>query len=141
MAQLQATTVAGVVTDLRTENITTSSRNIATTDRNKVVACTNTSDITITIAADATVNFPIGSVVYIARFGSGAVALAAGGGVNVSRVGNLTPGEEIYVRKRADNTWITVDQPRGVSGAGGDVSSAGGFTVHTFTSSGTFTLS
>lgn len=140
MAQLQATTVNGVLTDLRTENITTSSKSLATADRNKVVACTNSSDITITVPNDATVNFPIGSVVYIARFGSGSVTLAGAGGVTVTRLGDLAQDEELYVRKRASNYWVVVDIPRTVTVSGGTVSSASGYTIHSFTNVGNDTL-
>jgi hypothetical protein len=141
MATLQETDVNGTVRYVRQDISTTSSRNLALTDRNKVVACNSASTITITVPADSTVNFPVGSVVYIVRLGSGVVTLAAAGGVTVSRTGNLGSSEELYVRKRAANNWIVVDRPAAPSGAGGSISFAGGGVVHTFTSSGTFTLS
>jgi len=141
MAQLQETDVSGTVRYLRADIATTASRNIALTDRNKVVACDSASTITITIPPDSTTNFPIGSVVYIVRIGTGVVSLAAGSGVTVSRTGNLGASEELYVRKRAANNWIVVDRPASPSGAGGTISFGGGAVIHTFTSSGTFTLS
>jgi hypothetical protein len=141
MAQLQATTVDGTLVSLRTENVTTTSKTLELTDRDKVVACNNTTTITVTIPADATVNFPVGSVVYIAKVNSGTVNLAAAVGVTVNRTGELAVFEELYCRKRAANNWIVVDQPYLVTGSGGTVFATGGYDGHTFTSSGTFIIS
>lgn len=111
MAQLQATTVNGTVVDVVTENIKTGNHTIALEDRNKVVAMNNTSTASVTIPNDSSVNFPVGSVVFIARVNSGAVNLAAASGVNLSKTGSFGSNEEVYVRKRAANTWIVVDAP------------------------------
>lgn len=143
MASLQETVVAGSITSLRTDVLTTSSKTLVLNDRIGVVTCTNTADITITISNDSTTNFPIGSVVYIARFGSGNVTLAAAAGVTLSKTGNVGTDEELYVRKRAANTWSVVDQPLRLVGTGGSVTSVSGVFRNTFTSVGTatFTLS
>jgi hypothetical protein len=141
MANLQATTVNGTLNALKTENNTTASRALALTDRDRVVACTNTSAITITVPADASVNFPIGSVVHIARSGTAAVTLAAAGGVTVTAVGALGPNEEIMLRKRAANNWLVVERPYPLSGTGGTVATTGNFTSHRFNSgTATFTV-
>lgn len=141
MAQLQETTVAGTVTALRSENVTTVSKSLALADRDRVVACTNTSAITITIPTDASVNFPIGSVVYIARLGTGAVTLAAQAGATVSKTGLLGASEEIYCRKRAANNWVVVERPYVLSGSGGTTTTSGNISVHSFTSgTNTFTV-
>lgn len=141
MANLQATTVDGVLVSLRTENITTQSKNLQLADRDKVVACNNTTTINITIPSDSTVNFPIGSVVYIAKVNTGTVNLVADGGVTVNRTGELAPDEELYCRKRASNNWIVVDQPYLVTATGGTESTTGAYTVHTFTSNEDFIVS
>lgn len=135
-------TVNGTARYLRTENGKTASYILELVDRNRVVAFTGSSPQTVTIPPDSSVNFPIGSVVYIGRFGSGTLTLAGGSGVTVTRTGSFSQSEEIYVRKRASNSWVTVDSPQRASGGGGTISSTDGFTVHSFTSgSGTFTLS
>jgi hypothetical protein len=110
MAQLQASTVDGVVNSLRTDNTTTTSKNLQLEDRDKVVLCNNTSPITITVVPDSTVNFPIGSIVYICRNNTGSVTLAAGSGVTLTRSGDLSSGEELYIRKRSANSWMVVNQ-------------------------------
>ena len=141
MANLQATDVAGTLTDLRTENVKTGSHTLATADRNKVVAMNNSSNATVTIPNDNNVNFPIGSVVYINRIGSGNVELAGQAGVTVSRTGTLAQFEELHVRKRAANYWMVVDVPSSPDGSGGSVSAADGYTIHTYTSgSSTFVV-
>jgi hypothetical protein len=112
MATLQATTVSGLITGLRTDRITTSTKTLELNDRLGVVTCTNTSNITLTVPNDTSVNFPVGSVIYINRLGSGNVTLSAAGGVSITRSGNLAANEELYIRKRAANTWIVVNQPR-----------------------------
>jgi len=139
MADLQATSVNGVLTSLRTENVKTSAHSLVLADRDKVVAFTGGGAQTCTIPTDATQNFPIGSVVYIGRYGSGSVTITGAGGVSLSRAGSFSPNEEIMVRKRAANSWILIDSPKDLSGDGGSVSNASGYTIHTFTSNGTFT--
>lgn len=134
MAQLQPTDVSGTLTSLRTENVKTGSHTLALEDRDRVVAFTGAGAQTVTVPNDATVNFPVGSVVYIGRYGAGSVTLAAGAGVNVSKTGTFSTNEEIYIRKRAANTWIVVDSPKDLSASGGSVSAASGYTIHSFTS-------
>lgn len=112
MAQLQSTTVNGETISLRIDNITTVSRLLTLDDRNKSVLCNNTSTITITVPNDTTTLFPIGAIVYINRNSTGIVTLAAAAGVSVSRSGNLGAKEELYIRKRAANTWFVINQPR-----------------------------
>ena len=59
----------------------------------------------------------------------------------MTKTGSFSGSEEIYIRKRAANNWVVVDSPKTLGGAGGAVSSANGFTIHTFTTDGTFTAS
>jgi hypothetical protein len=134
MASLQATSVNGTLTSLRQENTTATSKSLALADQDKVVVCTNTSAITITVPTEASVAFSVGSVVYIARTGSGDVTLAAAGGVTLTRSGLMGLNEELYVRKRASNSWIVIDRPFNLTASGGTASTSGNFSVNTFTS-------
>ncbi|MDA9953326.1 hypothetical protein N9D61_03180 [Planktomarina sp.] len=140
MANLQATNVNGTLVALRQENTTTASKSLALADRDKVIACTNSSAITITIPNDSGTNFPVGSVVYIARVGSGAVSLAAAGGVTVNKTGAFGDGEEVYCRKRAANNWVVVDSITTLTATGGTKSSGGSQSFHTYTSTGASTF-
>lgn len=142
MAQLQPTDVDGTLTSLVTENIKTANHTLEIADTGKVVAFNGTAAQTVTVPNDNSVNFPIGSIVYINRINSGTVTLAAASGVTVSRTGTFGSYEEIYIRKRAANFWVTVDSARTLSATGGAEASLGAYDYHTFTSgSGTLTLS
>ena len=84
-----------------------SSHTLELTDINKVVAMTNTESATVTVPFNATVDFPIGSVVNVYRAGTGAVTIAPGSGVVVRNAGNLYEQyTEISLRKRAINEWV-----------------------------------
>lgn len=140
MANLQATEVNGVVTAVMTENQKTTSHTLELADRNKVVAFVGTGAQTVTVPNDSAVNFPIGSMVYLGRYGTGSLQLTAAAGVTLARIGGFGANEEIYIRKRGANNWNVVDSPKNLVGDGGSVSSADGNTIHTFTSNGTFTV-
>lgn len=134
MAQLQTTDVDGTLTSLVTENVKTGSHTLQLADRNKVVAFNGTGAQVVTVPNDNTVNFPIGSVIYINRINTGTLELAAAAGVNLAKTGTFAVNEEIYLRKRAANYWMVIDSPRNLSVAGGDASVGGGYNYNTFTS-------
>ena len=92
----------------------------------------------MTCPQDSEVAFPTGSVVYIARINTGSLNIAAGTGATISQTGSFGAGEELYVRKRAANTWFVVAGITTISATGGTLSSSGGYDIHTFTSSGNF---
>lgn len=141
MAQLQPTVVDGTLNSLVLENTKTSSHTLQLADRDKVVSFNGAGSQVVTVPNDTSVNFPIGSIVYINRIGSGTLELAAAAGVSLGKTGTFAVNEEIYLRKRAANTWLVIDSPRNLSGAGGTEASASGFNFHTYTSgSGTFEL-
>jgi hypothetical protein len=132
-------TLAGSVIDVRTENLQTGSYTLVLADQGKVISINSASAATVTVPPESAVNFPIGTVVYIQRQGAGTVTLAQGVGVTLSKTGLLYPFEELYIRKRAADNWITVDGTR-LTGTGGDIFStfASGYNTHIFTSNGTF---
>ena len=78
----------------------------------------------------------MGSIVYIARINTGAVTLAAGGGVTLSKTGTLGSNEELMCRKRSANNWIIVDRLYNLVGSGGSASASGNFTISSFTTAG-----
>jgi hypothetical protein len=133
----------GPVVDRRQDNGQSSSYTIALVDRNRVVAFNGSGSQTVTIPNESSVDFPIGSVVYIARVGSGSLTLAGADGVTVSKTGNFGLNEEIAVRNRASNNWIVIDSERSLTGSGGTTTTPTGFSLHQFTTTGagTFTVS
>jgi hypothetical protein len=135
-------TVPGTVVSIRRENIQTSNYTLALSDNSDVVAMNNSGAATITIPPNSAVPFPIGTVIWITRVGGGAVTLAAGAGVTLTRTGNMSQNEELYIRKRGENSWITVDAPTKPVGSGGTLTVAGGYNIFTFSATGSasFTL-
>jgi hypothetical protein len=131
--------VDGTVRSLRTENVKTANHTLELADRDKVVTFNSASSLTVTVPLNSSVAFPIGSVVYIARVGTGSLTLAAEGGVTLSKTGTFSANEEIYCRKRAENTWIVVESPQNPTGTGGSLTSADGYRVHSFATVGSGT--
>jgi hypothetical protein len=133
-------TIAGALISRRLENIQTSNYTLALGDNGTVIAMNNSASVTVTVPPNSTAAFPIGSVVYICRVGSGNVTLAAGSGVTLTRSGAFALNEEIYIRKRGTDSWIVVDSPRVLSGTGGTISTFGGSIIHSFNATGNDSL-
>jgi hypothetical protein len=81
------------------------------TERDNLIEVSSASAVAVTIPADATVNYPIGTSVDILQSGTGQVSIAGAGGVTV----NATPGLKLRTQwssatllKRAANTWIVM---------------------------------
>lgn len=129
--------VDGTATILKQENVQTTSYTLTLDDQDKVVIFNSASNLTVTVPADSTANFPEGAVVFITRIGSGSLTLGGEGGVTLTKTGTFALNEEIYVRKRAANSWIVVDY-EALAGTGGNTyNTGGGFGIHTFTTTGT----
>jgi len=89
------------------ETVKSSSHTLELSDTNKVVAMTNTSDATVTIPFNTSVDFPIGTVINVYRAGEGNVTLIASPGVTLRNSGQLYEQyTEISLRKRAGNEWV-----------------------------------
>ena len=77
--------------------------------RDEIIEVSSASATTVTIPADSSVNYPIGSSIDILQTSTGQVTIAAGAGVTV----NATPGLKLRTQwssatllKRAANTWV-----------------------------------
>jgi len=88
---------------------TGTSYTLALTDAGRLVTLSNASAITLTIPANSTVAFPIGTVITIAQIGAGQVTTALAGGVTRNAYGGATKlaGQYAYatLTKRATDTW------------------------------------
>lgn len=76
---------------------------------NTQVETTSSSAVTITVPANSTVAFPIGSQINIAQIGSGQITIVGAGGVTV----NGTPGLKFRAQystavliKRGSDSWL-----------------------------------
>jgi len=91
--------------DQKTDSYTLSSL----AERDTVIEISSTSATTLTIPAESTVNYPIGTTLDIVQTNTGQVTIAGAGGVTV----NATPGLKLRARwssvtllKRASNSWL-----------------------------------
>lgn len=89
----------------KTESYTLSSLS----ERDTMIELSSSSAVTLTIPADSTVNFPIGTTLDILQTGTGEVTVAGAGGVTV----NSTPGLKLRTQwssatlmKRSANSWL-----------------------------------
>lgn len=129
-------TVNGTARALRTENTKTSSHTLELADRDRVVSFNGTGSQTVTVPTNAAVAFPTGTVIYINRVNTGALTLAASGGVTVSKTGSFALNEEAYLRKRGSDSWIVIDAPTTFTATGGSVVTSSGYRIHSFTTAG-----
>lgn len=78
-------------------------------ERDVIIEISKGSAATLTIPADSTVNYPVGTTLDVIQTNSGQVTIAGAGGVTV----NATPGLKLRTQwssatllKRASNTWL-----------------------------------
>jgi hypothetical protein len=87
----------------------TASYQFVLSDAGRMIEMNSGSALTFTVAADATVNFKVGTQIHLLRVGAGGVNIAAAGGVTI----NATPGLNLRAQwsgatltKRAANVWV-----------------------------------
>lgn len=97
------------VPSLTAINQQTSSYTTVLTDRDKLVEVSSSSGVTVTIPANSSVAYPVGTSIDILQTGAGQVTIAGAGGVTV----NATPGLKLRTQwssatlfKRATDTWV-----------------------------------
>jgi hypothetical protein len=112
--------VTGSVVDhVITNSQTGTSYTLVLADDGKFIEMGNTSNITLTIPADNTVNFPVGTSIDILQTNTGQIIIASASGVTTNSspgtVSNATSGPKTRTRwssatliKRAANTWVAV---------------------------------
>ena len=85
----------------------TSAYTLDLTDLGRVVPVDSASAATVTVPTNASVAFPIGSVVYVYNLGAGAVTLAGSAGVTLrGNSGTMAQYKEVSLRKRATDEWV-----------------------------------
>ena len=87
----------------------TASNTLSGVERDDLIEMASSSAMTLTIPADSTFNFPIGTSIDVLQTSTGQVTIAGAGGVTV----NATPGLKLRTQwssatlfKRAANTWV-----------------------------------
>lgn len=92
---------------LITENLQTASYTLQLSDRNKVVAMNNASAAVVTVPSNASVAFPIGSIVNVYAMSNQTITIAGASGVTVRNAGRLFERYvEISLRKRDIDEWV-----------------------------------
>ena len=97
------------VPSLTTINQQTAGYTTVLADRDKLVEVSSASGVTVTIPANSSVAYPVGTSIDILQTGSGQITIAGAGGVTV----NATPGLKLRTQwssatlfKRATDTWV-----------------------------------
>lgn len=108
-----ADVLPGVLSGVATSpNTQTANYTLALTDAGKSVEMNSASATTVTVPPNSSVAFPIGTMIEVARYGAGTVAIAAGAGVTIrSRGALLSIGNQygaVSLRKRATDEWVLV---------------------------------
>lgn len=75
-------------------------------DTNKIVVMNIAGPGTVTVPLNATVEFPIGSVVGIYNISADLIAVEGEVGVTVRNAGFVSQYTEVSLRKRAENEWV-----------------------------------
>lgn len=90
----------------------TASLTLALTHKGQVIEADSATTITITVPANASVAFPIGSVIEVDQLGTGTVTFAPAAGVTILSSGGLLSLRAQYsscdLRKRATDEWVLV---------------------------------
>ena len=83
---------------------------LALSDLNSIVRCSNASAITLSIPLNSSVNFQIGSVVYVEQTGAGTVTISPVAGVTINPTARKTPFQNgiITLVQVATNVWNVI---------------------------------
>lgn len=89
------------------ENVQTGNYTLQLSDASKVVAIDSTFNRTLTIPTNASVAFPVGTVINVYRANTGAVTITGASGVTLRNGGDIIVGfGEVSLRKRDTNEWV-----------------------------------
>ena len=90
-------------------NTRTASYTLAASDEGRCVQMSSGSATTLTVPSNASVAFPVGTVVWVRRLGAGGVTVAGAVGVNVRTAASLTLGAQystVWLHKVASDEWV-----------------------------------
>lgn len=90
----------------------TASKTAELTDANGMVDFTSASDVVYTIPEDASVAFPIGTILMPRRNGAGNVSIAYSGAASGDTPRTYKYGESLSMLKTGANAWVSINSPR-----------------------------
>jgi hypothetical protein len=79
------------------------------TDAGKALVCTNAAAVTVNVPDNATVAFPIGTIIHVTQSGAGQVTLVPAGGVTLETSTTLLSRDQnsvLWLWKRDTDVWI-----------------------------------
>jgi hypothetical protein len=91
------------------ENTQTANYVLALTDAGACVEMNVAAANTLTVPLNATVAFPIGTVIEVCQFGAGQTTITAAGGVTIHNASSLTTRTQystVSLRKRGTDEWV-----------------------------------
>jgi|688.fasta_scaffold166796_3 hypothetical protein len=91
---------------LREGTAQTADYTLALADLGRVVAFNSASARTLTVPTNASIAFPIGSVIYVYNLGAGAVTIAGSGVTLRNAATTLAQYKEASLRKRDTDEWV-----------------------------------
>lgn len=106
---------AGILQSIVTESGT--SRTLSLLDVQKMIRCTSSSAVTITVPQNVTTAFPIGAVIEVWQDGAGGVTLAGAGVTLLGTLQTATQGQMLRLIKTGTDEWVAT--PLGHSDGGG----------------------
>jgi len=117
-------------------------------DRDKIIQMNNTAARTITVPTNASVAFPVGTIVHVANINTGTLTIAGASGATVNEASGLTLArwESGTLYQRAANNWVFLKGgglgAANFSNTATGTYSSGGFNFKyvTFNASGTLTV-
>lgn len=107
-AESNITTLQTAVKSIEETTVRTANYTLAIADAGKIVPMNKSGAATLTVPTNASVAFPVGTVVGVYNQSSDAVTVAGDSGVTVRNAGNVGQYSEASLRKRATNEWVMV---------------------------------
>lgn len=108
-AQQAAIDASAVLATQVQANPQTAGYTLVLADAGRAVEVTSASAVAVTVPTNATVAFPIGTVLHVTQLGAGQVTVTPAAGVTITGTPGLktrAQNSEVKLRKRATNTWL-----------------------------------
>ena len=86
----------------------TSDYDLQLSDIGKIVTMNNPTAATLTVPAEALVDFPVGSFLWVFNLSPADVTVVGDSGVTVLNAGTVSEYEEVKLRKRDSDEWVMV---------------------------------
>ena len=99
-------------TELLISSTIVSSRNNLLTDADGLNVAIGNTNVTITIVDDATVDYPIGTLLFYRQDAKGVIVIEGDTGVTMPSYQTYIGGDTITIRKKAVDTWEFINPPR-----------------------------